>query len=977
MLRAFCKKFFRGLLWFCLVVCFLGIPSFLIFEGIKQILEIRQEQWKKDKVERCRQLLLVIENAKDQEKYFHRLFDRLFKRAEQSSNIERFFKKAFSKIRTDYGEHFTFVVWDGGGKLNERLSEIKGYNYLLKQAGAGLKAIAENAQAATSRPLKELPELSGRMIKILKSLLGRVLVVNHLDLPYRKFSEASIIFASSENRRAYFWHHFSRKLGLLIFIGKDAIDNYAGLKTSLSRQGLKPTTKAGKKNPDTELFYNVFSTGTNRFLASLDSPFELSHFQTALKEFRTFQKSPVEGPAGLFVFKNFGDELIGVGYIPFESSRLFYSILPWIAIVIVFLVCFPLLVSTFSVVVLEKKEFFPILWKTAFLLLYANGIPLLVIFFLGYQHILQKRAQLENELKLKAESMLEKFDVDFSTFKNFLEKNIESFFPNFEQSFFSPGFDLAGSLKPLRKFNSDSVFLLATDSAVVAPKGSKKKNLDFYAKDYGLRILGIFNHLDEEAFLGTKKSFFAPIGWNASFEKRRGKIQPWAFAGRNTQVFWELIKDPRTGDFPFLIYLSWLPGQLEAQYLRKRVWSANRNGSGIRFRVRNEFDKSVYPTSKHHSKILEKIFNRISRTKETFIEKTTEFGKESLVVGMKAKEINKFSFVGIFPLDEINREISSLKKVLIFLGFVSLFFTLGVIELLGKSFLRPIGLLREAAEQIERRKLNFRLSHPVKDEFGELVEIFNQTIEGMKEIHSARQLQESFFPKEEFSGSRLSVFLHRITDGEIVNDFTDLIYQDGEKLGVAVGRINEEGIIATLGVAMLKAGLITCRSENCRPVDTLRKINEVFIALKAGKTLPSASLAYIMCDGNLGRISLASAGFCAAFKILPNKGISSKILLSSVSLGEHSAPVFQETDLHLNAGEILLVVSRDIPTIERTVSGFFKAQSIANHFSDIAEELVKIFGAEIKRLQPGASNFSVACFFGNRIIFHEKRKENS
>ena len=104
---------------------------------------------------------------------------------------------------------------------------------------------------------------------------------------------------------------------------------------------------------------------------------------------------------------------------------------------------------------------------------------------------------------------------------------------------------------------------------------------------------------------------------------------------------------------------------------------------------------------------------------------------------------------------EINKQMS----LLWLLGVFTMILSVGLAQMISKSFINPLLKLQNGALAIENRNFKHRLSGLSTDEFGEVGNIFNQAIVGLQELEIAKVVQESLFPKPDFSQGKAPLFV--------------------------------------------------------------------------------------------------------------------------------------------------------------------------------------------------------------------------
>jgi len=236
-------------------------------------------------------------------------------------------------------------------------------------------------------------------------------------------------------------------------------------------------------------------------------------------------------------------------------------------------------------------------------------------------------------------------------------------------------------------------------------------------------------------------------------------------------------------------------------------------------------------------------------------------GKEYLAVGFTGKKVSGYSFVALFPLEKIERQIRELKIGLFFFLLVSILFTFFLSRFLSARFLIPISHLTTAAKAIEKRTFEFQLPDLGANEFGKLGKFFNRVILGTEELQIAKIVQEELFPQEGFSLKGFKVYGKSTAMGDVGGDYFDYFRIDDASLGIVIGDVSGHGVPAGIVMAMVKTWFFLNSDKLEQPSALMSDIHSLLRRFKR-KSSFSMSMQYLLLDSSSRRGIICNAGHC-------------------------------------------------------------------------------------------------------------------
>ncbi len=134
--------------------------------------------------------------------FFQDLLKRAWEEAAAAPDPVRRMLVCRRRLQRAFPGGMQFVVWDGQGRLQERLTDVRGLRYVLGKVWASLRALTmAGRQDPTVDPLG-LPEVA-EQITLVRSVLGNFLVPWHLRLPFLPNPLGSVILADFRPDRSH------------------------------------------------------------------------------------------------------------------------------------------------------------------------------------------------------------------------------------------------------------------------------------------------------------------------------------------------------------------------------------------------------------------------------------------------------------------------------------------------------------------------------------------------------------------------------------------------------------------------------------------------------------------------------------------------------------------------------------------------------------------------------------------------------
>ena len=580
--------------------------------------------------------------------------------------------------------------------------------------------------------------------------------------------------------------------------------------------------------------------------------------------------------------------------------------------------------------------------KLAFLFLFAVGIPLLSLAVISYEYQLRKKLILIEEAKTFITDNLFELDQRYLSYLTNVRTDLDKYLDKWSLKIKRDGLTLE-SVKELENklidYNSWDYFCVASEAQVIASFDGLIKytgSLDqivfdeansFYNKKsnqfraYLLRLLNLIlkklcsdlNNTTIPAMILSKIEIFVETIMQKSFPEilysivqTKDNIKEFGFKNYYNVSYFKFISvfDQRFTDYICLI--TWLPKDIQRDFLMKTIDRINRNPVNFKMVSYERGKRELSPKYYSDNKALLKFIRRASEKPTDELEIINVNGEDYIAVSVIGHNISEFNFVGLYPIKNIDSFINYKSLVLWILGVFCLLLSISLAQLLTRSFVKPLTDLQEGAYAIENRNFDHRISNLGSDEFGEVGNIFNNMMVGLKELEVARIVQESMFPKPDFKQGNFSVYGKSITMIDVGGDYLDFFKVDDNSFSVLLGDVAGHGVGAAMIMAMAKASILASPELWKSPSSILNLLHKVILGAKTAKQRKIMTFQYLHINSNTGDNLYGNAGACSPFWVRHSENLIEEVKMSGAALGAFKKAAYKEKPLDLKSGDALV-----------------------------------------------------------------------
>ncbi len=901
--------------WSGVVLCFVVFPLFLLDVGLDSLLETRQNLQKLELYRSLEQNLEKLLQYRNSRHYHHALLKRVFDIAEAQRQPTGYLNRALAHLKERNPGIFRFIVWNHKGEIVDQLTDEKGYRYIVKTLYEAFQEITRDSTTNYPGNPELLPYIQdSKKFNLLRSYLGAFLVPEYMNLPMLRASLGECVISSSDRDRSNFWFQIGKNFGLFAQISHEAVESAGYLE--------KLITGINKKSDDGIKVGMIELTSANvMYTAS-----ELSNSEEVLielKKFQHFAEPRLETENYLILARMVTQSIMGFGLVE-KKGRVINTVSTRRQIMAAAALLL-LLIATAFYYFFKRAGLISIRYKLAILFIYANGLPLMILGFLGYEYLQQTRRLLIDQAHEQTAALLRDFDARYELIKAEYMESINQAVDRLNIASSGLPVKLAEHKDIVSLINSmnpyDFVLIDANGRFQAGYHGSNRSGnffanmgrnlLDYcristYSNPEMFRDVRTTRRDSAEDFLGTKKIVYH------QFLRRIRKINPEQMGAEGRQYYWNLIGDFEQRKFSNILVVSWLHSVLQEAYIRKKIADLNTNAGNIKCYAIVENNGVTYPESQYPDREIFNLFRQAFGLQMVRSDNLRLAGVEYSAFATIGRQLNKIALVGLFPLSDINRQIDSLRLRLVVFALLSLSLTLGVGRVLSAQFMQPVKQLEEGVQAIGRQDFRYRLQIASQDEFGHLGSVFNRAIESLEDLEVAKVVQENLFPLEDLKLNRLEVYGRSVSMSRLGGDYYDFFAIDNQKIGVLMGDVAGHGVPAALLMAMAKASVLISGDEKTQPSQLLAALHKVIFRIKSSKIKRMMTCQYFCINSLTGDYLFANAGHC--FPAIISSGGQEVTLLQAIGspLGITRRAKYEELAKKLAPGDIVLLYTDGI-----------------------------------------------------------------
>ena len=472
---------------FVLIFCFLFFPAYLLYSSISNFFDNHTDNLRQETILKMNKNLDYLDKYSSNKRYFHFLFSRIAEYAQKADDSTNYLEKNLNNLKEKYKDQLFFIVWNSKGEKIEKLSDKKGYNFVLNKLFKILKEVNTAVKDDSSVKISNFDSVKNNL-NLFRNFLGKIFIPENLKYPLSNSLNAGPFLVEPGQGLSSVWFSINDKISFLCFLSDKLLNNYSGLE--------KITQNLNKDKSEIISGFTI-SSNVNKPISPFPKSYEndlsiaLAKFENAGENYYENERAIVrmsmpQPDIRTFCFLHKTEDKWNINY----KKHLWFGILYSTLLALYCLLGFWFLL---------KRHFFSIKWKLTALFLFANIAPILILSFITKDYIEGKRTSLKNEIVTDLEKNMRDFDAksnalqeDYSIKLNYIVDEISKKIGS-------------GTIKEPEKikleslfddFNCSNLYVVASDGEFICVKRNEKiinQRLEFIS-NMGKSVLAYSNN---------------------------------------------------------------------------------------------------------------------------------------------------------------------------------------------------------------------------------------------------------------------------------------------------------------------------------------------------------------------------------------------------------------------------------------------------------------------------------------------------
>lgn len=507
--------------------------------------------------------------------------------------------------------------------------------------------------------------------------------------------------------------------------------------------------------------------------------------------------------------------------------------------------------------------------KLAALILYAVVLPLSGLGYFGWKFVVERRELLQQEAFIACQNSINELENGF----NQEQFKILNFFRSFRNL---P--DMASNtsvLRPLfqdyeakRKMNWIEVRDIHTNLLLTTQDSELLDKIGVVSKVFGRHGINSFlSHriparqsvIPSAQEIMLQEFLESPCGGWARIFEGPDELHIVSFAGFDMFWYWDVF--PQSDVRPAFIlcdqHIKWSVKDYLRENLNRR--STARHSALRRLAWMVEDSRLIESTDVAVNDDLLEFIGRIRRKNSLQSGLISWQNERWIIAGAPGKRLTGNILLSLYPLSQIDRQISLIVTDLAWGAILALLLAFVVGRLFSATIIDPLTSLMKGVNALRHRDTSSKIEIMQNDELGRLSASFNHTIETLEDVLFARKIQAQMIPDTapEIRGFQTDLYYSPAAD--LGGDYCDIQPLGGDRWLLVIGDVTGHGVSSALVTAMAKSVVIQCiAKKGFVPGDIFACLNELLYSqFKRRKcmTFFAATL-----DADSGKICCMNAG---------------------------------------------------------------------------------------------------------------------
>lgn len=229
-------------------------------------------------------------------------------------------------------------------------------------------------------------------------------------------------------------------------------------------------------------------------------------------------------------------------------------------------------------------------------------------------------------------------------------------------------------------------------------------------------------------------------------------------------------------------------------------------------------------------KNFEAIIRRSDNDFKTFTQQMNVDGRDSLVSVLRGSYLKHYLLIKISPLDKLDAAYHRRLNIIVIIFAVILVMGIALARLLTRLLILPISDIMVGVKALARRNYEHRIPVRSDNEFGVLAHAFNESAAILKKLTISEKIRKQLYPEQEFRCGSYLITTANSNSRIILSDFFDYFPLKQGAYAIVLAEVTGNDISAAYLTAMLKTSFtLLAPSFPFGPDTILAKLNEIFM----------------------------------------------------------------------------------------------------------------------------------------------------
>lgn len=356
----------------------------------------------------------------------------------------------------------------------------------------------------------------------------------------------------------------------------------------------------------------------------------------------------------------------------------------------------------------------------------------------------------------------------------------------------------------------------------------------------------------------------SPLAMIQNYYEQNGKIFTFGLGDFQAPIFLYMFGISEAKLLDYILLYSWRTSSLIDCYIKRLYLEFNKNDFGLKVMIFFPNGRKPFPSEMRENKEISKFaLNLKNASNRNYIQKCLWKGKPYYLMGFKGQKVKALNFIGLYPCSKIDKIVNDTKGLFLLFGtlgfLISILFGLSI----SRQIMLPIGDLKIGISALKNHDFSYKIPKLGNDEFGNIAQIINETIEDMKELQKTEDLTTKMFAN---TGKIVSVGNSSLFGNASVftiagKDYLDVFQLENEnKIGIVWGLIDKLGVASTLLAAYLRSSTIACQNLEGNPQEFVDKVSSLVNKINETEQSKVISFQYLVFDSVSNVLEISNFG---------------------------------------------------------------------------------------------------------------------